>query len=206
MKTLSLTITVLFTVLATLSIAQPNEAKRKVLVVSFIEDNFYSDIYSKEEIAATNEIGKEEVIHLYDEMVAQIFTDISNDEIAYMQCPTHLVGALKQQIQFNQAKHQNMTVIASDVSAVEISQFHQLVSSCDADYVVFVNAYRMLWVGEPQFKLENHIHYSLYNGEKEEITSDVAIFSTPKLVPVAKMEKKCSKKVGKLSNVIAHLD
>ncbi len=206
MKRLSI-VTILLTIFWSFnSNAQSTEGKTKVLVVSFIEDNFYSDIYSKEEIAKTNDIEKEEVIHLYDAKVAQIFKDISNEEVSYIQCPTNMVDELRYQINFTKSQKRGMEIVTSDLSDISDTQFASFINTCNVDYVIFINAFRMSWVGDPQYKLDNGIHYSIYNQKKEEVTSDVAIFSTPKLIPITKMEKKCTKSVGKLSNLFARLD
>lgn len=206
MKNLSIATLLMVFICTSFSFKEANEEKKKVLVVSFIKDNFSGDIYSNEDIAKTNNIQKGEVVELYDEMLSGIFKALSDEETTYVQCPADMMKTIHHQVSFENKPENGKNKIIADVSGFGKEHFNELLSKCDTDYVIFINAYRMSWVGEPQFKLENSIHYSIYSKIKEEITSDVATFSTPKLVPIAKMEKKCSKTVGKVSNLIAKID
>ena len=206
MKKLSTAAILVLCILGSFSFTEPKEGKKRVLVVSFIEDNFYGDIYSKEEIAKANKIQKEDVVKLYDEMLSTIFTRLSDEETSYVQCPADLMITLREHVSFENKPENEKNRIIADVSNLSKEDFDRFLSKCDTDYVVFINAFRMAWIGEPYFKLENRIHYSVYSKEKENISSDVAVFSTPKLVPITKMEKKCSKTVGKMSNLFARLD
>ena len=205
MKKLSATALFVLFILGSFSFTEP-ERKKRILVVSFIEDNFYGDIYSNKDIAKTNNIEEEEVVQLYNEMLSGIFKELSDEEVDYVQCPADLAVSIHEHVSFENKPINRKNRITTNVSGFSKEEFDQFLSQCGTDYVVFINAFRMSWIGEPQFKLENRIHYSIYGKMKEEVTSDVAIFSTPKLVPVTKMERKCTKTVGKLSSVFSKLD
>lgn len=207
MKKLNIyTILAVFT-LASFSDRYIDEPKKKILVVSFIEEHFYSDIYSKEEIAKKNKIQEEDVISLYNEKLSQIFSNFSDEEIEYVACPAELTAAFKEMIKMeNRPTKAGSDVIFANLSDVSQTVFSEYVNSCNTDYVLFVNTYRMAWVGEPQYKLENHIHYSIYKKNKQEVISDKAVFSTPNLIPVVKMEKKYLKAVNKISRQFSELD
>ena len=193
--------------LASFSDRHLDESKKRVLVVSFIEDNFYSDIYSKEEIAKKNKIREEEVISLYNEKLSQIFSNFEDEEIEYVACPSKIMAAFKESIKIDsRSTKAGSDLIFANLSDVSQVTFNEFINACNADYVLFVNTYRMAWIGEPQYKLENHIHYSIYKKNKEEVITDEAVFSTPNLIPVVKMEKKYLKAVDKISRKFSDLD
>ena len=80
--------------------------------------------------------------------------------------------------------------MATDLSNISVEVFNGFLEEFDADYVLFLNAYQMAWIGDPQYKLENKIHYSAFKRNKEEIQTNVYTFSTPDLMSIMQMIKK----------------
>ena len=177
-----------------------DEGKKKVLIISFIEDNFDTDIYSKEKIAKKNKIVEEEVLTMYNQKISSIFTKYAGVEISYIPCPSKTFFALKEKIFFKNKKlRKEEEGVATDLSNISVEVFNGFLEEFDADYVLFLNAYQMAWIGDPQYKLENKIHYSAFKRNKEEIQTNVYTFSTPDLMSIMQMTKKYQKAVMKIS-------
>lgn len=174
--------------------SKPNP--QRILLVSFISQNFYST-YENAEIAKTNEISEAEVLKILDEKIAGVFEDSQEDGVEFVNFDTGTAPILeKVAFSYNNEK-ECLTPYLGDFTKDEFNTFME---ENNVAYVIFLNTYQMKWIGDPQYKLDNEIHYSIFEKDKKSIVEGKYTFSTPKLIPVVKMEKKYKKAVTKICN------
>lgn len=166
--------------------------KKKVLLISFITQNFYST-YDNTEVAKTNKVTEDKVLKMLDEKVSSMFAN-SDEGVEFI---NHNDDSLAEKISFSYNKQE---WLIPDLSGLTDAEFNKILEDNNVDYVIFINNYEMKWIGDPQYKLNNEIHYSIFKKNKVGIIEGKYSFSTPKLVPVAKMDKKYKKAVAKICN------
>lgn len=167
--------------------------KKRVLLISFIENNFYTT-YDKAEVAKTNKVAEEKVLEMLNEKVSSMFANNSEDDVEFVNYNGEIEN-LTDKISFS---YNDKEWLLPDVSGLSNEEFNKLLTDNNVDYVIFINTYEMKWIGDPQYKLDNEIHYSIFKKDKEAIIEGKYTFSTPKLVPVVKMDKKYKKAVAKI--------
>lgn len=170
-----------------------NPGNKRVLLVSFIDKNFFTT-YENSVVAETNKISESEILPTFDEKIASIFENSSENGIEFVGFENKS-DAIFDVVFFNYNEKENMV---ANLSELPIEQFNALLDKNSVDYVIFINFYQMKWIGDPQFKLDNEIHYSIIGRDKKSLLNDRYTFSTPKLVPLTKMEKKYQKAVAKI--------
>lgn len=160
-----------------------DNGKKKVLVVSFIEKNFVST-YLTSEIAEKNETDSKTVLTVLGEKICSSFP--KDVEVEFVNC-TNKPKQIEDTISFS---YNNKDVFEPNLAEINGTIFNELLATNNADYIVLINGYEMNWIGDPQFKVENIIHFTILGKDKKEILTKKYSFSTPKLVPLKKMEKK----------------
>jgi len=168
-----------------------NNEKKKVLVVSFIEKNFIST-YLTSEIAEKNKTDSKTVLTILSEKICSSFP--KNVEIEFVNC-TNKPEQIEENISFSYNKKD---VFEPNLSVLDGSLFNELLEANNADYIVLINGYEMNWIDDPQYKVENIIHFTILGKDKKEILTKKYSFSTPKLVSLKKMEKKIQKLAAKI--------
>lgn len=171
--------------------ANSDKGKKKVLVVSFIEKNFVST-YETSEIAEKNNVDSETILTTLGEKICSSFP--KNEGVEFVKC-TDKPESIEDNISFSYNKKD---VFEPNLSEIDASSVNELLEANNADYVVFINGYEMNWIGDPQFKVENNIHFTILGKDKKEIATKKYSFSTPKLVSLEKMEKKIQKIAKKI--------
>lgn len=177
---------------STKNIANNNTEKKKVLVVSFIKMNFMST-YMTYEVAEKNNTDSDTVFNLLDDKIFNSFPKTEN--IEFLKCSPDKIKQIETSLSFTNNKKD---ILIPDLSEIENSSFNKLLEAYDADYIVFINAYEMNWIGDPQYKVKNNIHFSILGKNKKEIATNKYGFSTPKLHSFKKMEKKIRKVTTKI--------
>lgn len=170
-------------------------SKKRVLIVSFITNNFYST-YDKSEVAKTNKVTEDKVLTMLDEKVSSMFANSHEEGVEFVN-HTSASDDLSEKISFS---YNEKEWLIPDLEGLTNDEFNRLLTDNNVDYVIFINNYEMKWLGDPQYKLNNEIHYSIFKKDKEAIIEGKYSFSTPKLIPVAKMDKKYKKAVSKICN------
>ena len=173
---------------------QPNPDAKKILLVSFISKNFYST-YENAEIAKTNEISEAEVLKILDEKIAGVFENSQEDGVEFINFDTGTEPIMERVTFSYNNEEECLTPYLGDLTNDEFNTFME---ENNVAYVIFLNTYEMKWIDDPQFKLDNEIHYSIFEKDKKSIVEGKYTFSTPKLIPVVKMEKKYKKAVTKI--------
>lgn len=196
MKNLSV-FTILFLLLsfsgqAEFSTENNDSKKKKVLLVSFITKNFYST-YANAEVAEANKVTEEKVLKMLDEKISSTFTN-SDEGIEFINYTDEFYD-LSDKVGFNYNEEE---LLIPDLVELTDEEFNKLLEEHNVDYVIFINNYEMKWIGDPQYKLTNEIHYSIFKKNKESIVQGKHSFSTAKLVPADKMNKKYKKAVAKI--------
>lgn len=168
-----------------------DKGKKKVLVVSFIEKNFVST-YETSEIAKENKADSETILTTLSETICSSF--LNYEGVEFVKC-ANKPEQIENNISFSYNKKE---VFEPNLSEIDTSLLNELLESNNADYVVLITGYEMNWIGDPQFKVENNIHFTILGKDKKEIATKKYSFSTPKLVTLKKMEKKIQKIAKKI--------
>lgn len=164
--------------------------KKRVLLVSFITKNFYST-YDNAEVAEANKITEEKVLKMLDEKILSTFAN-SDEGIEFI---NYTDTSLSEKVDF---RYNEKELLIPELGELTNDEFNKLLEENNVDHVIFINNYEMKWIGDPQFKLDNEIHYSIFKKNKENVVEEKYSFSTPKLVPATKMNKKYKKAVAKI--------
>lgn len=166
-------------------------SKKKILVISFIKKNFISS-YETQEIAERNNTNSETILTILEEKIYNSFP--KNEEIEFVKC-TDKPKSLQNNLSFSYGKKD---VWIPNLSEIDNPSFNKMLASNEVDYIVFINGYEMNWVGDPQYKVENNIHFTILGRDKKEIATSKYSFSTSKLISFKKMEKKIQKITKKI--------
>ena len=133
--------------------------KRRVLLVSFIPKNFYST-YHNAEVAKANKVTEEKVLKMLDEKILSTFTN-SDEGVQFVKY-TDTKG-LSDKVDFRYNKQE---LLIPELEELSNDEFNKLLEESNVDYVIFINNYEMKWIGDPQFKLDNELHYSIFKNIK----------------------------------------
>lgn len=171
--------------------ANEDKGKKKVLVVSFVERNFTST-YEKSEIAKKNNTDSETVLTILGDKICESFPE--NEKVEFIKC-SDKPELIENNVSFSYNKKD---ILVPDLSEIDKDTFNKLLEDNNADFIVLINGYDMNWIGDPQFKVENNIYYTILGKDKKEIVTSKYSFSTPKLVPLKKMERKIQKATKKI--------
>ncbi|GAB1857663.1 hypothetical protein MHTCC0001_25000 [Flavobacteriaceae bacterium MHTCC 0001] len=171
--------------------ANNDKGKTKVLVVSFIEKNFEST-YLTYEIAEKNSTDSETVFSVLED---KIFSALpKNGAIEFIKCANKL-KQIENSLSFSKNKKD---ILIPNLSEIDNDSFNKLLETNSADYILFISTYEMNWIGDPQYKVENNLHFTILGKDKKEIASNKYGFSTPKLTSFEKMKKKIHKATEKI--------
>lgn len=166
-------------------------SKKKVLVVSFIEKNFKST-YEIYEISKENGIDSETILSYLDDKICGSFP--KSVEVEFIKC-TDKPKIFETNVTFSSGKKD---ILIPNLSEIDNVSFNKLFEAYHVDYIMFINGYEINWIDDPQFKVENNIHFTILVKDRKQIVTTKQTFSTPKLISFDKMEKRIQKLTMKI--------
>ena len=130
---------------------------------------------------------------MFDEKISSTFTN-SDEGVEFINFTDGFYD-LSDKVHF---RYNEDELLLPDLAELSVDEFNKLLDESNVDYVIFINNYEMKWIGDPQYKLNNEIHYSILKRDMVDVVQGKYSFSTAKLIPAEKMDKKYKKAVAKI--------
>lgn len=151
--------------------------KTRVLVVPYTRFQFVSE-FTLEEIAQQNNTVVQNVFKEYQQKLKEVFINSNNDQVEFIPIPSIDYQKYKHHVKYNIEKFKGKKYNASNLSVFDLDLFKTLLTTNDAQYIVFINWYSIrksvftTYTGDrnKRNKYSTHsIDYDVYNREKIKI-------------------------------------
>ncbi|MCB0408725.1 MAG: hypothetical protein KDD29_00800 [Flavobacteriales bacterium] len=151
--------------------------KQKVLVVPYTRFQLVSD-FQLEEIASFNNCSSTEVFDVYQTSLSSTLTLNQNNKYELVFMSDSHFQLYKRYIQYKMDKFNGKNFNGSDLSSLPNDVFKELLSSENADFILFINWYQIkkavhtTYTGDrnKRNKFSQHfIDFDVYNSKKEKI-------------------------------------
>lgn len=151
--------------------------KQRIIVVYYDRFQFVSQ-YPIEEIAAANQVETSTVFAEYQKSITTAFTTFDNDKFEFIPLPSITYLSLRKQTKYQLEKFNGKKYNATNLSLLSMENFQNLLQQHQADFILFVNWYRIeknahtAYVGDNNKRYPFSLHtidFDVYNNKKEKI-------------------------------------
>lgn len=173
--------------------SEAKSAKRTVLIIGLKEGNLTSNYYMAANIAEKTSIAADSITEVFSREITQSITKNRNTRFEFVFAEkTKDNHNVLSQIQFKYDKE----MMVSDLSELKDVDFHKLLDTYKADYILILDHYYLKYEGGSN--LFHLVNYDIYNRNKKNIVAGKTYFNTPELMPLANYEKKYEKTGSKI--------
>lgn len=183
-----------------------NIDSKRILTISFVDQNFKSDSYYSEEIGKVNNVTGDEVLSYIDSSICNTFTSFdSKTGFRFENCPkTETTTKFVNKISINESQCKlNQTCYRSDINAISTDGLSSFMQECNMDYLMIINGYSMNYIGKPYYMVNHTISYDIYTNKGQIVNNSIINFNTSKLVSFDKIKGKISKEASKISKQLS---
>jgi hypothetical protein len=173
----------------------PGKDRKRVLIIGFQQDKMTSNFYLKDDIASKTKVSPDSLESLYSQAIIDGFTNIVSKELEFIPCyDNRIVLEIHKHVRYDLEKD----IILTDLTMLDMNTYKDFLNRYNADYLLFINQYKLSRMGNPFNVVFHIINYNLFNDSHNRLYAGQTSFNMEKLIPLAELDVKYKKQAKKI--------
>ncbi len=173
----------------------PGKDRKRVLIIGFQQDKMTSNFYLKDDIASRTKVSPDSLGSLYSQAIIDGFTSIISKELEFIPCyDNSIVQKIHKLVRYDIEKD----IVLTDLTMLDMNTYKNFLNRYNADYLLFINQYKLSWMGNPFNAVFHIIDYNLFNDFQNRLYAGQTSFNMEEIKPLAELDVKYKKQAKKI--------
>ena len=173
----------------------PGKDRKRVLIIGFQQDKMVSNFYLKEDIANKTNVSPDSLESLYNQAIIDGFASIVSKDLEFIPCyDNKIILEIHKLARYDLEKD----IILTDLTMLDMNTYKNILNRYNADYLLFINQYKLRWMGNPFNAVFHIIDYNLFNNFQNRLYAGQTSFNMANIKPLAELDVKYKKQAKKI--------